>query len=151
MGNHCLYLPCERCGEEYCVRCEVCDCKTKPKINTNMGYKNKIDFLKQLRLANKDRVNKFPPAHHELNDWSLTDWACAVAGETGELCNLVKKLHRGDNIDMQAIAHEAADIVIYLDLFCQRAGLVLADCIEEKFNQTSEKIGTPEIKLWNYN
>ena len=28
------------------------------------------------------------------NSWRLTDWTNALAGETGELCNIAKKLNR---------------------------------------------------------
>lgn len=111
-----------------------------------MGYKGKTDILQQLREANTDRVEAFG---HTLNGWSLTDWACAVAGETGELCNLIKKKHRGDNIDDEDIAREAADIVIYLDLLMQRSGRDLHRAVVKKFNEKSDQIKS-DIKLTLY-
>jgi len=111
-----------------------------------MGYKNKTDVLKQLSAANKDRCQIFG---HELNDWSAPEWGNAVAGETGELCNKIKKLHRGDVIDLEDIGREAADVVIYLDLLCQRLGIDLQTAIVNKFNEVSEKKGSP-IQLYYY-
>ncbi len=41
-------------------------------------------------------------------------WGCAMAGEVGELCNLLKKQHRGwEDISLESIAKELADVVIY--------------------------------------
>jgi NTP pyrophosphatase (non-canonical NTP hydrolase) len=106
-----------------------------------------MDILKQLKIANARRCPAW--GHGGIDGWSLPEWACAVAGETGELCNLVKKIHRGDSIALRDVAHEAADIVIYLDMLCQRAGIDLGSAIVEKFNQKSAEINSPE-KLFNY-
>lgn len=52
MGNHCVYMPCEICGDEYCVRCEVCNCNNKPIINTTMQVtNNKIDVTMQMMTS----------------------------------------------------------------------------------------------------
>jgi NTP pyrophosphatase (non-canonical NTP hydrolase) len=106
----------------------------------------KLDILQQLKDANSVRTQLFG---HDIQDWSLPEWSNAVAGETGELCNLVKKVHRGDKTleeQREAIGKEAADIVCYLDLFCQRAGIDLATAIVNKFNEVSGRIGS-DIKL----
>src|SRR5690242_5081133 len=101
-----------------------------------MGYQNKTDVLKQLKAANKDRCNVFG---HEIADWTAPEWGNALAGETGELCNLVKKLHRGDEISIEDIGREAADVVCYLDLLCQKLGIDLQTAVVNKFNEVSEK------------
>lgn len=45
MGNHCMkYHACERCGQNYCPRCEVCHCNNKPIINTTMEITSKDVF-----------------------------------------------------------------------------------------------------------
>ena len=96
-----------------------------------------------LTIANLERnVESF----HPIDDWSPTDWACAVAGETGEACNLIKKLKRGEKIDVEEIGKELADIVIYTDLLAQRLGLDLGTCVLNKFNEVSDRVGS-EIKL----
>jgi NTP pyrophosphatase (non-canonical NTP hydrolase) len=114
----------------------------------------KSNVLHQLREANKKRVTAFG---HTIEGLSPTDWACAVAGETGELCNLIKKLHRGDKIDKhtgreinaELIGSEAADIVIYLDLLAQKIGFDLSTAIVNKFNEKSEEIGS-SITIYYY-
>lgn len=95
-----------------------------------------------------------------LDEWSVSDWATASAGEMGEACNAVKKLRRlehdlanisdpGRQLSTKAeavakIGEEIADTVIYLDLLAQRLGLSLADEVAKKFNATSERYGFPE-------
>jgi NTP pyrophosphatase (non-canonical NTP hydrolase) len=90
-------------------------------------------------------------AFHKLNDWSPTDWACALAGESGEACNLVKKLRRLDDADKdkdtpkersvitRKIGEELADTVIYADLLSTRLGLKLGDEVRKKFNKVSRR------------
>lgn len=111
-----------------------------------------MDVLEQLKKANRDRIKDY--GHEDFECWNLPEWACAVAGETGELCNVIKKVHRGDyTLDeankQELISDEAADIVIYLDILCQRAGLDLAAAIVNKFNKSSKKIGSP-IEIYYY-
>jgi NTP pyrophosphatase (non-canonical NTP hydrolase) len=86
-----------------------------------------------------------------LQSWSLSDWACALAGETGELCNVVKKLNRNrDGLignketpeQLQAaLGDEIADVYVYLDLFARRAGFNLEDVVRKKFNEVSLRNG----------
>lgn len=88
---------------------------------------NSLSFA-ALRAANLERCRH--GFHHEIDSWSLSDWAVAVGGEVGEALNVVKKLNRErDGIvgntrsaaellgDLQ---DELADVVIYLDLTCAR-------------------------------
>ena len=93
-----------------------------------------------LRLANAARCDQF---FHLLEDWNVLEWAIAVAGETGEMCNLVKKQRRGDKITNKEIAEEVADIVIYADLLCTRLGIKLEDAVRDKFNKVSFKRKSP--------
>lgn len=95
-----------------------------------------------------------------IEEWSISDWATAMAGEAGEVCNAVKKLRRIEcdaaNINdahrqlstreqaILAIGEEIADTVIYLDILAHRLGLNLAEEIAAKFNKTSERYGFPE-------
>lgn len=109
-----------------------------------------MDVLKQLKVASKKRQHIY-----QDTDWSLPEWGNAMAGEAGELCNVIKKIHRGDFTlqeanDKELIAKEAADIVIYLDLLCQKAGVDLSTAIVNKFNESSDKIGCPEVKIYYY-
>lgn len=95
-----------------------------------------------------------------MNDWSVADWAVAMAGEAGEVCNAVKKLRRVEdeiaNISdpdrqlstkQEAIAkigEEIADTFLYLNLLATRLGIDLPTEVIAKFNATSTRYGFPE-------
>jgi len=117
-----------------------------------------MNVLEELKKVNEKRsIEGFGM---QLNDWSMSQWSNAIAGETGELCNIVKKVERGDyhkrpenqsdNPEFKdayaaaqyraEIGKEAADIVIYLDLLCTREGIDLGVEIVKKFNEVSERI-----------
>lgn len=99
--------------------------------------------FEQLKKANETRCGA---AFHPIQSWSPTDWACAMAGECGEACNMIKKLRRGDDIDIAEIGKELADVVIYADLLALRLGLDLGDCVVQKFNEVSERRGS-DVRL----
>ena len=115
--------------------------------------------LSVLRVANVKRCEEvFHPLHH----WSPTDWACAMAGEAGEVCNAVKKLRRladGTNTAkdpqnesdcLKAIGKELADTIIYCDLLAARLGLDLSFEIESKFNEVSRRMNSA-VRLGSVN
>lgn len=110
--------------------------------------------FRALSEKNLERCESKAGFNHRLNSWSINDWAVAVAGETGEMCNFAKKLKRVyDGIepdpDLDAgslivkIGKEISDIVIYCDLLAQRMGLDLGEEVMRKFNETSDKIKSP--------
>lgn len=109
----------------------------------------------ELRAVNVSRAGRWHPGG--IGDWSLSDWAVAMAGEVGEVCNVVKKLNRerdglvGNTVAedelRSALAAELADTLIYLDLLAARAGIDLAAAVVAKFNKVSEKNGFPERLL----
>ncbi len=115
-----------------------------------------LDF-ETLRNTNLRRCGG---AFHPLHSWSPTDWATAVAGELGEVgtellrllnfCNNVKKLRRQREGDptpqalLDTLGEEAADVVIYLDLFTARLGINLGEAVRAKFNKVSEKVGSTD-------
>lgn len=76
---------------------------------------------------------------HDVHAWSPTDWACAMAGECGEACNIVKKYRRGEDISAEALGDELADLVIYADLLAARLGIDLGAAVVRKFNAVSDK------------
>lgn len=100
------------------------------------------DFSK----INFDRMNAF----HNHADWTLGDWGNALAGETGEGCNLIKKLRRGDKIDKLEIVKELADIITYADLIATQLGYSLEDVLIAKFNEVSDRWKYP-IKIGENN
>ena len=123
-----------------------------------------MNVLEELKKVNEQRC--LEGYGMKLDDWSLSQWSNAVAGETGELCNIIKKVERGDfhkrkenqsdNPEFnnayasaqyrEEIGKEAADIVIYLDLLCKRENLDLGAEIVKKFNEVSDRVGT-NIKI----
>lgn len=104
------------------------------------------------------RSNRWHQGH--LDAWSVADWAVAMAGEAGEVCNAVKKLRRvedglanendpGRRIETveaahAAIAEELADTVLYAILLAARINVDLGQAVAAKFNKTSERYGFPE-------
>ncbi len=90
--------------------------------------------------------------------WTLSEWATAVAEETGELCGAIKRLNRfrkgylikrrNSRLESEAeglkmIKHEIGDIITYLDLLAQSEGFTLEECVREAFNGVSEREGLP--------
>lgn len=92
-----------------------------------------------LRKANKLRCET---SYHPVEDWTETDWSTAMAGECGELCNLIKKRRRGEDISLEDVADEMGDIVAYLDLLAERMGIDLGSAVVGKFNKISYRIGS---------
>ncbi len=102
----------------------------------------------------KQNVARCEDVFHEIDDWSPTDWACALAGEAGEACNEVKKLRRLDGADrsldtvaQRAALHdkigaELADTIIYADLLAARLHINLGEAVRRKFNEVSLKRGS---------
>lgn len=104
-----------------------------------------------LRTANAARCEKH---YHPIADWSLTDWLTATTGELGELAGVIKNIRRAETESgpnghpighafRGALAEEAADVVIYLDLLCARAGVDLGAAVRRKFDAVSrERLGS---------
>lgn len=93
----------------------------------------------ELRYTNIGRCEQL---FHKLFDWSPTDWACAMAGECGEACNLIKKSRRGELVAYDDVADELADVVMYADLLAARLGINLGEAVRKKFNEVSDKRGS---------
>lgn len=105
-----------------------------------------MDVLKELRKVNEKRsVEGFQV---ELKDWSLPTWGNAVAGEVGEMCNIIKKANRGDTLPnfKEDLGKEIADVIIYLDLLAAREGISIENAIVQKFNEVSDRVKC-DIKL----
>lgn len=109
---------------------------------------SKLTFS-DLRLANRDRQDYWGGSEN----WTLADWSNAVAGEVGEACNVVKKLRRphlgtvGNDHQPEVYARqlesEIGDVLIYLDLLANAAGLDLDRCVLRAFNEKSEELNMP--------
>jgi len=125
--------------------------------------KSKDLTIRQFSALNKTRALHWHKAG--LDSWSPAEWGNALAGEVGELCNVLKKLLRHDKGIQQlaveekmdlapkpriraelvlAAAKEIADSYTYLDLVAARLGLDVQQCVVMKFNEISEREGLPQ-------
>jgi len=107
----------------------------------------KLLTFAELRAQNTSRAIETFGHNHLLNDWSPTDWGCALAGEVGELCNLLKKWRRKDFVtasesELAAIGDEIADVQIYLDLLASSLKMHLDEVLVRKFNIVSERMNS---------
>lgn len=77
-----------------------------------------------LREANSARQAEWDPTKQIDLDWRMNE----LAGEVGESCNVLKKLHRfrfglpGSRATKDDLADELADVIICLDLVLMAAG-----------------------------
>jgi NTP pyrophosphatase (non-canonical NTP hydrolase) len=113
----------------------------------------------ELRELNRERCNRW---HDPMtDDWSLGDWGNAFGGEAGELQNVVKKLRRHEagaslayntpelSVLRDKFAEEVADVLLYLDLLCWKAGVtpdLLVVALREKFNLVSRAQGWDDMQ-----
>lgn len=79
-------------------------------------------------------------------EWNTTEWLLALFGEVGEAANVQKKINRGDyagepDIGRLRLADELADVLTYLALAAESAGIDLQEAITTKFNLVSARVG----------
>lgn len=110
--------------------------------------------FKEYSKVSLSRCLRWHPAG--IEEWSVSDWAMAMAGEAGEVCNAVKKLRRLETGAQQTsgpqtreaaiaeIAKEIGDTYAYLDLLAQRLGIDIEKAIKDTFNRISERENFPE-------
>jgi len=137
---------------------ELADALTRPAASIEDAIEGTpVDLLTFNHLRTRN-VIRCETAFHTLDSWTVTDWACAMAGECGEACNMVKKLRRLDDAKqlanipadregiIRSIGDELADLVIYADLLAARLGIKLGKAVAEKFNAVSDRVGS-DVKL----
>jgi NTP pyrophosphatase (non-canonical NTP hydrolase) len=106
------------------------------------AYMDSLD-LGVLRFYNEKRQQEWDQGEVI----SLEYLGNAIAGETGEACNVIKKIVRqraglrGSQATPGDLANELADIIIYADLIARKENIDLAKAVREKFNATSDKLG----------
>jgi len=115
---------------------------------------NQLTFA-ALRLANIARLPEFKnkkgePAHSKPDgsDWTPLEWCDALAGEVGELSNIVKKVIRKDvtrDDALESIREELADVACYLDLLAFQFRIDLGAAVRDKFNRVSARVGSNVI------
>lgn len=98
-----------------------------------------------LRSANVARQHEWCDASGAVPDLSFR--GNELAGETGEVCNVIKKLERarhgwrGSRDTVEHLAEELADVIICADLVAIAAGIDLNAALSRKFNATSAANG----------
>lgn len=113
----------------------------------------------EVSIINRERCIQWH-GENGIEDWTVSDWAMATAGEFGELCNVLKKLNRrtgglqGNSVSdnpinneedmMYAIQKEIGGTYLYLDLLCQRLGIRIQDAVRMEFNRVSERLNFPQ-------
>lgn len=112
-----------------------------------MNFKNQktntpLSFSK-LRRSNIERQHEWDSD----SQISLSYRGNELAGETGEACNIIKKLERerlgikGSRATREELAEELSDIIICVDLIAMHEGIDLEESVRNKFNATSKKVG----------
>lgn len=100
----------------------------------------------ELRQAN---IERDADVFHEIESWTPSQWAVAMAGEVGEALNWLKKLNRKRKISeeeaasyVKEIGYELADTIVYMDLFARSLGIDIPTAVREKFNIISDRTGS---------
>ena len=95
------------------------------------------DFLQDLREANRKRSKEFLDRRPNRKEFSPLEWGGALAGEVGELCNIIKHAQRDDRFEAwhQYVADEIGDVLVYLDILADVLGIDLEQATTNKFNQ----------------
>lgn len=103
--------------------------------------------LTTLRVANERRAIEW----NNGRAVSLSFRGNELAGETGEACNIIKKLERihmgikSSAATEDALMEELADVVICADLIAMELGRDLGEATRRKFNATSVKYGLSTV------
>lgn len=82
---------------------------------------------------------------HKLDLWTPAEWGNALAGETGELCNLLKKIRRGDIVNPLEVEDECCDVLSYLDLTAASVNIDLAKAVIRKWDYVSMSRGYEKL------
>jgi NTP pyrophosphatase (non-canonical NTP hydrolase) len=105
------------------------------------------DFLDHLRTTNEDRLKAWTGDQQEAG---AMFHAIELAGEVGELMNVIKKLKReemgwrGSTASFDDLRNEMADVLICLDKLAAYYDICLTEVTINKFNATSDKMGLPQ-------
>lgn len=100
------------------------------------------NFLLELSQANQARSLEWDPTHR----LDAMFFALELAGEVGEVCNKIKKLHRellglrGSRTTHRELENEIGDTLICLSLLCNELNINLEFVTARKFNETSEAL-----------
>lgn len=111
-----------------------------------MSYITNLHELQERAI--KDSEFWFPDVHATQQS-AVVHFSLGIAGEVGELVNFIKKRNRAgwpaqDDLWTNEVAHEAADVAIYLMDICAELDIDLAEAIEAKRRILVNRWGSPE-------
>ena len=99
-----------------------------------------IQYYDDLLEANKARQREWD----KNSKIDLSYRGNELAGESGEVCNVIKKLERerlgivGSRDTVEHLAEELADVIICVNLIALATGIDIKQATIDKFNKTSE-------------
>ena len=102
---------------------------------------SEIVTLRRLQHKNIERQKEWDPTNAITIEYRGNE----LAGEVGELCNLIKKRARerlglrGSRANDEDIKKEIGDVAVCLTLIANQMGFDLEDCVRFAFNETSMK------------
>lgn len=103
-----------------------------------MGYSSYDRTFNSFQELNAERCREaFNENLHDIPFFSI-----AIAGEAGELCNIVKKVMRGDFPIEQVrkeVLDELADIITYCDLMITKLNANTEEVLMRKFDEVSQR------------
>jgi NTP pyrophosphatase (non-canonical NTP hydrolase) len=104
-----------------------------------------LTFKKFQKIAQKRSDSVYPN-----NDFDAEFYGLALAGECGEVCNIIKKIRRGSKkltaTVRKELGKELADVQSYLALLATALSIDLEEATIDKFNEVSRKFKC-QIKL----
>lgn len=114
--------------------------QSKPELNSSESSTDPDRLLKDIQIeCSDDTLDWFPDIEPSLDYLSI-----CLAGETGEFCNIVKKMMRG-SMDIEAeytkflLSMELVDTFIYVVLLANILGMDLAKAYTIKREQNVER------------
>ena len=104
--------------------------------------------MTELTFVRFQQFNANRQRHFRHDPWPAHLWALAIAGEAGELCNLLKKVVRGDftlEAKRDEVLKEVADVITYCDLLMTCLDARTSEELIKKFNEVSTRVGYPQV------
>ena len=74
-----------------------------------------------------------------FGEMNVTFWGCVLAGEIGELCNLLKKLEINEKVNVSALKEELAGSFIYLALTARALDIDLEEAVIKEIKKVNLK------------
>lgn len=89
---------------------------------------------------NLNPMKELVTIHPSVKNLKMTYWGCALAGEVGELCNLIKKEERDYVNNELAIKNEIADVLAYIAIIAKLRNFDLNELFIEKMKVVRERM-----------